>query len=148
MSETTLLRNLEIAITYGKWVLLENIGEELDPALEPILLQQKIKSGSSYTIKIGEKSVPYNETFRFFMTTTLPNPHYTPETQVKVTILNFAITPEGLEEQMLNLLVQLEMPELQEKKNQIVEENAKAAKELRDIEDRILYGLNKNDNIA
>jgi hypothetical protein len=41
-----------------------------------------------------------------------------------VTILNFAITPAGLEEQMLNLLVQLELPELQEKKNQIVEQNA------------------------
>jgi dynein heavy chain len=38
LSEGNLLRNLEIAITYGKWVLLENIGEELDPALEPILL--------------------------------------------------------------------------------------------------------------
>ena len=36
---------------------------------------------------------------------------------------------------MLNLLVQLEMPDLQEKKNQIVEDNARAAKELRDIED-------------
>lgn len=38
LSETNLLRNLEIAITYGKWVLLENIGQEIDPALEPILL--------------------------------------------------------------------------------------------------------------
>jgi dynein heavy chain len=28
----------------------------------------------------------------------LPNPHYSPETSVKVTILNFAITPFGLEE--------------------------------------------------
>jgi len=36
---------------------------------------------------------------------------------VKVTLLNFAITPVGLEEQMLNQLVMLEMPELQEKKN-------------------------------
>lgn len=117
LSEGNLLRNLELAIQYGKWVLLENIGEELDPALEPILLQQKIKSGSGYTIKMGEKTITYDESFKFFMTTTLPNPHYTPETSVKVTILNFAITPQGLEEQMLNLLVQLEMPELQEKKN-------------------------------
>jgi dynein heavy chain len=117
LSEGNLLRNLEIAITYGKWVLLENIGEELDPALEPILLQQIVKMGSSYTIKIGEKNVQYNNSFKFLMTTTLPNPHYSPETSVKVTILNFAITPQGLEEQMLNLLVQLEMPELQDKKN-------------------------------
>jgi len=46
--------------------------------------------------------VPYNANFKFFITTTLPNPHYSPETSVKVTILNFAITPAGLEEQMLS----------------------------------------------
>merc|ERR1719310_2462043 len=73
-SESNLLRSLELAIQFGKWVLLENIGEELDPALEPILLQQKVKDGSSYTIKLGDKSVTYMETFRFFMTTSLPNP--------------------------------------------------------------------------
>lgn len=40
----------------------------------------------------------FNEKFKFFMTTTLPNPHYPPETFVKVTIINFAITPTGLED--------------------------------------------------
>lgn len=79
-SEANLLRSLELAIQFGKWVLLENIGEELDPALEPILLQQKVKQGSGFVIKIGDKSVSYNETFKFFLTTTLPNPHYSPET--------------------------------------------------------------------
>ena len=49
---------------------------------------------------------------------------------------------------MLNLLVGLEMPELQEKKNQIVEENAKAAKDLRDIEDSILHGLTKHEKVT
>jgi len=32
------------------------------------------------------------------MTTTLSNPHYSPETSVKVSIINFAITLFGLEE--------------------------------------------------
>jgi dynein heavy chain len=76
------------------------------------------------------------------MTTTLPNPHYTPETSVKVTILNFSITPVGLEAQMLNLFVQLEMPELQKKKDAIVEENAASAKILYDGEDNLLAALN------
>lgn len=80
LSEGNLLRNLEMAITFGKWVLLENIGEELDPALEPILLQQKIKQGSQWVMRIGEKQITYNDSFKFFLTTTLPNPHYTPET--------------------------------------------------------------------
>jgi dynein heavy chain len=95
MSDPTLLRNLELAIQFGKWFLIENVGEDLDPALEPILLKQVDKSGS---LRLGDKSIPWNNSFKFFMTTTNPNPHYTPETQVKVSILNFAITPFGLEE--------------------------------------------------
>jgi len=53
------------------------------------------------TIVIGDKSYNYSDKFKLFMTTTIPNPHYPPETFVKVTIINFAITPGGLEEQML-----------------------------------------------
>ena len=40
--------------------------------------------------------------------------------------------------------MQLELPELQEKKNQIVEQNAQSAKILRDIEDMILHELDAN----
>jgi dynein heavy chain len=39
MSDGNLLRNLELGINFGKWVIIENIGQELDPALEPILLK-------------------------------------------------------------------------------------------------------------
>lgn len=117
LSDKTLIKNLEIAIPLGRWVLIENIGEYIDPALEPILLKNLVKQGTSYYLKLGDKSVQWNDDFKFFLTTTLPNPHYSPETSVKVSILNFAITPTGLEEQMLNNFVQLEMPDLQDKKN-------------------------------
>lgn len=103
-----ILRNLELCITNGKWVLIENVGEDLDPALEPILLKQVDKSN---TLRLGDKQIPYSHDFKFFMTTTIPNPHYSPETTVKVTILNFAITPFGLEEQMLNQFIAQEMPD-------------------------------------
>lgn len=45
---------------------------------------------------------------------------------------------------MLNLMVLLEMPELQEKKNQIVEDNAKSAAILYKIEDELLGALSGN----
>jgi dynein heavy chain len=34
------MRTLENAIQFGLPVLLENVGEELDPSLEPLLLKQ------------------------------------------------------------------------------------------------------------
>ena len=95
-NDANLSRTLELAIQFGRWVLLENISEEIDPFLDPILLQQVHKEGGSLTITIGEKNIPYNDGFKFFMTTTNPNPHYSPEISVKVTIINFAITPTGL----------------------------------------------------
>ena len=101
------------------------------------------KQGTNYTIKVGERVIQYSFSFKFFMTTTLPNPHYSPETSVKVTILNFSITPSGLEEQMLNLFVYLEMPEMQEQKNQIIEQNSKSAKILYDLEGNLLAALTK-----
>ncbi len=66
-----------------------------------------MKTGSSYQITIGEKTINYSLNFKFYMTTTIPNPHYPPEIFVKVTVINFAITPSGLEEQMLAQIVAL-----------------------------------------
>jgi len=47
------MRTIELAIQFGKWVLLEGVGKDLDPSLEPVLLQKVIKTGSSYQITIG-----------------------------------------------------------------------------------------------
>ncbi len=38
-TDSNLMRTIEVAIQFGKWVLVENVGESLDPSLEPILLQ-------------------------------------------------------------------------------------------------------------
>ena len=40
LTDKDFLRSLENAVRFGKPMLLENVLEELDPALEPILLKQ------------------------------------------------------------------------------------------------------------
>ena len=57
---------------------------------------------------------------RFYITTKLRNPHYLPEVSVKVTLINFMITPEGLEDQLLGIVVLRERPELEEEKTKLV----------------------------
>ncbi|OQR83181.1 sporangia induced dynein heavy chain [Achlya hypogyna] len=140
-SDKNFLRALENGIRFGKWVVLENVTEELDAALEPVLLQQKFKQGGQDVIRLGENVIPYNDAFRFYMTSKLANPHYPPEVCVKVSLLNFTITMKGLEEQLLNVVVQKEMPELAEKKNELVLSNADSKRQLYDIENQILYLL-------
>lgn len=90
------LKHLESAIRMGTPVLIENIGEEMDPAIEPLLQKQIVVKGTSMTIKIGDSIIEYQKDFRFYLTTKLRNPHYLPEVSTKVTLINFMITFEGL----------------------------------------------------
>ncbi len=148
LTEPNFLRTLENGVRFGRWIILENILEELDAALEPLLLQQKFRQGGAEMIKVGDSVIPWNDQFRFFMTTKLPNPHYLPEVCVKVSLLNFTITLGGLEDQLLGVTIREERPDLEEQKNTLVVSNAKMAKELKDIEDQILHLLsNSKGNI-
>jgi dynein heavy chain, axonemal len=133
------------AIRATRWVLLENVGTNLDPSLEPVLNQQTTERGGMVEIKIGETTIPWSDKFKLFLSTTIPNPHYSPETFVKVTIINFGITPEGLEEQMMTLLINNEMPELEQRKNAILMENFTSMAERQKTEDRILFDLSKSE---
>ena len=52
LTDKDFLRSLENAVRFGKPVMLENVLEELDPALEPILLKQTFKQQGSTVIKV------------------------------------------------------------------------------------------------
>lgn len=56
-------------------------------------------------IRLGDNIIEYSQDFRFYITTKLRNPHYLPELSTKVSLLNFMITPEGLEDQLLGIVV-------------------------------------------
>uniref|UniRef100_A0A8V5GT81 Uncharacterized protein n=1 Tax=Melopsittacus undulatus TaxID=13146 RepID=A0A8V5GT81_MELUD len=63
-------------------------------------------------IKLGENIIEYSRDFRFYITTCLRNPHYLPEVTVKVCLINFVITPLGLQDQLLGIVTAEEKPEL------------------------------------
>ena len=139
-------QSLEMGIRLGQPVLLENVLETLDPFLEPVLANQTYKDASgTLVIKLGDQVIPYHPDFRFYLTTVIPNPHYAPEVSVKVTLLNFTITPDGLEDQLLVATVETERPALAEKKSQLVVESAENKKRLQELQDEILYLLSHSE---
>ncbi|OWZ24775.1 Axonemal dynein heavy chain [Phytophthora megakarya] len=140
-SQAGFVRMLENSIMIGAAVLIENMPEEVDPMLEPILLKQVVKTGGVATIRLGDNTVEYDANFRLYMTTKLRNPHYPPETCVKVNLLNFMATEEGLQDQMLGIVVAKEEPVLEQQREKLVLEDAANKKTLKEIEDQILYLL-------
>ena len=148
LTEKDYLRTLANGIRFGRAVLLENVGETLDAALEPLLQKQTFKQGGTEVIKMGDDVIPYHPDFRFYITTKMRNPHYQPEVSVKVSLLNFFVTQDGLEDQLLGAVVMQEREDLAEAKNALVVSNARMKKQLTEIEDKILHLLsNASGNI-
>nr|KAJ3423148.1 Dynein heavy chain 7, axonemal [Polyrhizophydium stewartii] len=145
LTDSDYIRTIENAVQFGTPVLLENVGEELDPVLEPLLLKQTFKQGGITCIRLGDSTVEYSPEFRFYVTTKLRNPHYLPELSTKVTLLNFMITPEGLEDQLLGIVIAKERPELEEMKTQLLLQSAENKKQLQEIEDKILEVLSSSE---
>lgn len=54
LSDSDYMRTLENCIQFGNPLLLENVGEELDPSLEPLLLRQTFKQGRNQLILVIE----------------------------------------------------------------------------------------------
>lgn len=75
------------------------MGESIQPAFEPVLLNQVFKSAQGREqINFGDAVIDFDNRFKLYMTTKMPNPHFLPEMFIRVTVINFTVTQEGLEQ--------------------------------------------------
>jgi dynein heavy chain len=121
---------LEQSIVSGKTVLLEEVNEVMDPSLDSIFLQSTFREDGVLKIRLGDKSLLYDANFKLLMTTKIANPHFLPEICIKLTVINFSITFEGLEEQMLVDVIKVEAPEVEEQRDTLIVELAKSRNDL------------------
>ncbi|XP_030063865.1 dynein axonemal heavy chain 9 [Microcaecilia unicolor] len=130
---------VERALGLGEVVLIENLEETVDPVLGPLLGRETIKKGRY--IKIGDKECEYNSNFRLILHTKLANPHYQPEMQAQCTLINFTVTRDGLEDQLLASVVSMERPDLEELKSDLTKQQNGFKITLKTLEDNLLSRL-------
>uniref|UniRef100_A0A671Z136 Dynein, axonemal, heavy polypeptide 9 like n=1 Tax=Sparus aurata TaxID=8175 RepID=A0A671Z136_SPAAU len=130
---------IEQAVVAGDTVLIENLEETIDPVIDPLLGRHTIKKGSC--IKVGDKECFFHPGFRLILHTKLANPHYKPEIQAQTTLINFTVTRDGLEDQLLAQVVNQERPDLEHLKSELTKQQNMFKIELKLLEDELLTRL-------
>lgn len=138
------MKVIETCLEYGKPALIECIFEDVEAPLDPVLLKNTYMQAGKEFIALGDNVIEYSPNFRLYMTTKLRNPHYLPEVFNKVTLINFALTKDGLEDQLLGIVVAKERPDLQEKREKLIVQGAANRAALKGVEDDILRTLQES----
>lgn len=145
-NDNDFMRELENAIKFGRPFLFENVDEFIDPMIEPILDMNLLEGKRE--IKISGEEVEVDKGFTLYMCTRLSNPHYPPEIYGKTQIINYSVTFDGLQEQLLNSVVNHERPELEEERKRLVQETNSNKIELAKLEEKILHELSISGNTS
>jgi len=133
------------AIKNGYSILIENVTEAIDPNISPVLEKNYREKAGIVKILLDGTDVDVDSRFRLFMTSKLSNPHYTPEIMAKSVVINYSVTMDGLEEQLLNEVVRHEIPLLEEQRKKLVDEINQNKITLKIYEDSLLEALSKSD---
>uniref|UniRef100_A0A8D0EXS5 Dynein axonemal heavy chain 17 n=1 Tax=Strix occidentalis caurina TaxID=311401 RepID=A0A8D0EXS5_STROC len=139
LGQRSYLDTIERAVSEGQTLLIEDVGETVEPVLDHLLGRNTTRKGRY--IRIGEKEVEYHPRFRLILHTKYFNPHYKPEVQAQCTLINFLVTREGLEDQLLAAVVAKERPDLETLKANLTKSQNEFKIKLKELEDSLLARL-------
>ena len=71
--------HLEDSMAFGTPLMIENVEEEIDPVLDPVLNKEIQRKGRNLIIQLADKECEYSDSFNLFLCSKLANPHYSPE---------------------------------------------------------------------
>ncbi|ESN96268.1 hypothetical protein HELRODRAFT_67881 [Helobdella robusta] len=140
-NEPDYIKHLELAVKYGSSFLFQDVDDYVDPLVYNILSKTLIKQGAVQGVMMGDKMIDFDDNFRLYLNTKLPNPNYPASIYAFATVINFIVTFKGLEEQLLGVIVKIEKNELEERREQLIYETSTNKKLLKDLEDSLLREL-------
>jgi len=145
LTQKNWLKKVEMAVSNGNVLMIESIGQDIDPILDPLLSRQFVKKGKNFTVRLGAEDVELSNSFKLYLQTKLINPHYKPETAAQCTIINFIVTESGLEDQLLAMVVKVEKPDLEQTKEDLVTKQNEFMITLSGLESSLLQSLSDAD---
>ena len=118
--------------------------------MNSLINKEVFVSGEQQTyITIDEQIIEYDKNFKYiyiyiyyiysmYLTSTLANPHFSPDMYTNCCVLNFTITQRAMVDQLLSLVIEEMNPENEKKKIVLIKENALNRELKEDVENEIL----------
>lgn len=135
--DKSFMKTLAGAVRFGTALLVENV-EKLDPVLNPILNKEIQRTGGRSLVRIGTEEVDYSPNFSIILTTKNPAVRLTPDLCSRVTLINFTVTPAGLQSQSLSRILECEKPEIEKQRNEVLKLQGEQNVKLRGLEEQML----------
>ncbi|XP_070240511.1 dynein axonemal heavy chain 14 [Bos mutus] len=136
--DSNYIQTIENAMKTGGSVLLQNLPERLPPSLKEILKKDIYQRRGQYFIKINDSEIEYNSKFRLYVSTEIDNPYFPPFVYSFVTMINFTVTFQGFQDQLLSIVLSHEVPHLENQRFQLLESISLDAKTLEELEQKTL----------
>ena len=143
-SDSAFQINMRAALTLGYPALIQDVEETLDPLMDNIFAKQFFKTQDGrILLRFADQDIDFHPDFRLFLTTKKPNPNYLPEIFIKVNVINFTVTFEGLEEQLLADVVKKEQPLIEQQRDENIVNLASFRRKILENETNILRLLSE-----
>ncbi|XP_008070687.1 dynein heavy chain 14, axonemal, partial [Carlito syrichta] len=143
IEDSNYIKKIENAMKIGGSVLLQNLLETLAPGLKAILKKDIYQKRGQYFIRVDDAEIEYNSEFRLYLSTEIDNPHFLPSVYNFVTMINFTVTFQGLQDQLLSTVITHEVPQLEDQRSQLLESIFLDAITLEKLEEKTLNLLQK-----
>ena len=140
ISNKKLLTELELAIRFGKEVLITDL-DKVESLLIPLIRRETTKIGARTVIKLGEKTIDLNDNFKLYLSTRDESIDLSSFIMSSITTINFSVTRSGLESLVLGITIEMEQPELEHKKNELLQQQSNIKLELSNVEKQLLQEL-------
>jgi dynein heavy chain len=109
LTSPTLKTSLLNAVQFGWSILVEGVETDIvDREFLNLISKRQFKKDSNFVYFIGDKACEHHPAFNLFMLSKQANPHFSTQLQDECTVIDFALSDQGIENRILEFVVNME----------------------------------------